>query len=122
MRIHASQFAGGLPERPFGTCLIPAVTGGSRKAPPAGCLRPHDRDAEADVVGTPLRLVAQAAGRPAGPAVVTPGPAPAGARKSAVPVSRPLHRRQVRVHTAGQLLVVPVPAPLEGVAVHVVQA
>src|SRR5262249_46366719 len=78
-------------------------------------------DAKADVVVTPLRFVPQPGGRPAGPAMVAPGAAPAHAGIGAVPVPRSLHRRQIRIVAAGQFWVIPIPAPLEDVAVHVVQ-
>src|SRR5262249_53335393 len=81
-------------------------------------------DAEADVVGAPLGLEAQAEGRPAGPAVVGPAPAPAHPRRAAGAV--PLRRRpgvvQVGALAARQSCMIPVPAPLEDIAVHVVQA
>src|SRR5581483_10553974 len=107
----------------------PARCWPARPAPPGTarsgsrpCLRPDGGNPEADVVGPPLRLEPQPEGRPARPAVVAPGTAPANPRVVAGPVLRPLHRRQVRVVAARQLRVVPVPAPLVDVAVHVVQA
>src|SRR5262245_42881135 len=86
-------------------------------------LRPNGHHAKADVVVTPLRLEPQPKGRPAGPTVVAPAPAPAHPRRVASPVqlSRGTCVVQVGIDAAGQLRVGPVPAPLVGVAVHVVQ-
>src|SRR5262249_4617098 len=80
--------------------------------------------AEADVIVAPLGLEPQPASGAAGPAVVGPGAAPADARMVArpVPLRRGLRRVQVGVDAAGEPGVIPVAAPLEGVAVHVVQA
>src|SRR3954471_7473589 len=85
-------------------------------------LRLYEYDPEADMVVTPFGLEPEAEGRPAGPAVVAPGAAPADPRIGSVPVRLAAPGRQVRVGAAGELRVVPVPAPLEGVAVHVVDS
>src|SRR5207253_5841962 len=66
---------------------------------------------------------AQSKGGAAGPAVVGPGSAPAHARDVARPVTegRGFRGVQVGIDAAGQLRMAPVAAPLEDVAVHVVQ-
>src|SRR5207249_6785387 len=84
--------------------------------------RPLNDDPEADMVGAALGFEAQAGGGAAGPAVVAPGAASARSRICAVSVLRPLDGRQIRIVAARQLLVIPIAAPLEDVAVHVVQA
>src|SRR4051794_19192431 len=85
---------------------------------------PDGDDPETDVIIATLRLEPQPEGRPAGPAVIGPRPAPAHARcvDRPVPPRRGARVVQVGVDAARQPAVVPVPAPLEGVAVHVVQA
>src|SRR4051794_36864082 len=85
-------------------------------------LRPYEHDPEADIVVTPFGLEPEAECRPAVLAVVGPGAAPADPRMGAVPVRLAAPGRQVRVGAAGEPRVVPVPAPLEGVAVHVVDS
>ena len=87
-------------------------------------LRLNGHDAKADVVVTPLRLEPQSKGRPARPALVGPAAAPAHPGDVAVFAfrCRGLRGIQVGIGAARQLRVIPVPAPLEGVAVHVVQA
>src|SRR3954451_6485973 len=79
-------------------------------------------DPAAHMVVPPLGLEPEAECRPAELAVVGPGAAPADPRIGAVPVRLAATGRQGRVSGAGELRVVPVPAPLEGVAVHVVDA
>src|SRR5437763_1929979 len=87
-------------------------------------LRADADDAKPDVVVTALRFESQPKGRAACPAIVRPGAAAAHARY----VARPIFLRrgfggiQVGIGAAGQLGVVPVAAPLEDVAVHIVQA
>ena len=95
-----------------------------RDRPHVSCwLRLNGHNAKPYVVVTPLRFEPQSKGRPARPAFV--GPAPASARTGHVPVfasrCRGLRGIQVRVRTARQSRVVPIPAPLVDVAVHVVQ-
>src|SRR5947209_20181209 len=80
----------------------------------SGWLRMNGHDSKADVVVAAFRLEPQAEGGSAGPAVVVPRATPADARGG-------LRGVQIGVHATGQLRVIPVPAPLEGVAVHVVQ-
>src|SRR5262245_64151034 len=96
---------------------------GSHRTPsvPDGCT--HRHDPEPDMVVTPLRFKSQAKGRAAGPALVGPATAPAHPGDAAVFAFRGRVFRipQVRIDAAGQLRTVPVPAPLEGVAMHVVQ-
>src|SRR3954454_14111924 len=81
-------------------------------------------DPEADVVVTPLRLEPLPECRTGSPGVVGPRAAPARAGTGAVPVRRcrgfPVV--EIRVRTAGQSGVIPVPAPLDNVTVHVVDA
>src|SRR4051794_5101551 len=74
------------------------------------------------MVVTPFGLEPEAECRPAVLAVVGPGATPADPRIGAVPVRLAAPGRQVGVGAAGELRVVPVPAPLEGVAVHVVDS
>src|SRR6266853_6778610 len=78
-------------------------------------LRLDAHDSKADVVVSPFGLEPEAEGRPAGPALVGPTPTPAHTRGRRCEM-------QIRVDTAGQFGMVPIPAPLEGVAVHVMQA
>src|SRR5438552_376329 len=61
-----------------------------------------------------LRFEPQTKGGPARPALVSPTPTPANTRRSS-------GRIQVRINAAGKFCVVPVPAPLVDVAVHIVQ-
>src|SRR5256885_1115568 len=82
----------------------------------------NNGNAKADVIVTPLRLEALAERRPAGPTVIAPSAAPADPGKGAVPVPCPLDRRQIGIVAARQLLVIPIPAPLADVALHVMQA
>src|SRR5205807_2658155 len=71
-----------------------------------------------------LRFKSQAGCRAAWPSVIRPGAAAANPRESSVPVRlrRPFLVMQIGVGAARQLRMVPVPAPFEGVAVHVVDA
>src|SRR5438045_7667874 len=87
-------------------------------------LRADADNAKPDVVITSLRLESQPEGGPAGPAIVRPGAAAAHARYVASPIllRRGLGGIQVGIGAAGQLSVVPIPAPLEDIAVHIVQA
>src|SRR5262245_60868407 len=87
-------------------------------------LRPDGDDAKADVVRPPLGLKAQPEGRPAGPTVVGPATATTHPRYTAIPIyqRRRLRGVQVGVRSAWQLRMVPVPAPLEDIAVHIMQA
>src|SRR5438067_3373331 len=87
----------------------------SEVMPCSGKLWANGRDAEADVVVPSLRLEPQPEGGAARPAVVRPRPSPPDPRRSRGVV-------EVRVDAAGELRVVPVAAPLKGVAVHVMQA
>src|SRR6266700_3778470 len=78
-------------------------------------LWPDPHDAKSDVVVSPFRLEPEAEGRPAGPTLVGPTSAPTHTRGRCCEM-------QIRIDTAGQVGMVPIPAPLEGVAVHVMQA
>ena len=72
----------------------------------------------------PLGFKPESKGGSAGPALVCPAPAPANPGHAAIPI----HQRrgpcgiQIGIHTARSLRMMPVSAPLEHVAVHVVQA
>src|SRR5262245_56088871 len=83
----------------------------------------HGDDAEADVVVTALRFEPLSKGGPRGPAVV--GPATPSAAPGYVP--GPILLRgvlcgvKIGINATGQFRVEPVPAPLAGVAVHVVK-
>src|SRR5436853_1605596 len=80
------------------------------------------RYAKSDVVISPLGLISEAEGGAAELAVVGERAAAADAGVGAVAVDRPLLGREVRVCAAGELVVVPIAAPLELVSVHVAQA
>src|SRR6266571_4501595 len=74
-----------------------------------------DHSAKADVVVSPFGLEPEAKGGPTGPTLVSPAPAPAHTRGRRCEI-------QIRIDAAGQLGMIPIAAPLEGVAVHVMQA
>src|SRR5262245_53418709 len=75
------------------------------------------------MVVAPVRLETQSKGTPAGPAFVCPTTATARPGNVTVlaPGCRLLRVVQVGIDTARQLPVIPIPAPLEGVAMHIVQ-
>src|SRR2546422_1582016 len=75
---------------------------------------PDEHDTKTDVVVASLRLEPQSKGGAARPALVGPTAPSTHSRHSS-------SRVQVRDHTSGQFQMVPVPAPLEDVAMHVVQ-
>src|SRR5947209_6084627 len=78
-------------------------------------LWPHENNAKADVVVSPFGLEPEAKGGPAGPTLVRPTPAPAHTRRGRCEI-------QIRIDAAGQLGMIPIAAPFEAVAVHVMQA
>src|SRR5580704_14251766 len=84
----------------------------------------HGHHSEANVVVTPLRFKPLSKGRPRGPAVIGPGTSATRSRQ----VVRPIGRRRAfgqiesRISAAGESRVVPIAAPFDDVAVHVVQA
>src|SRR5437879_4075807 len=80
-------------------------------------------NAKADVVIPPLGFEPQPTGRPARPPLIRPAPASAHARRIAGSIVRSGGERivQIGIDAARKLRVRPVPAPLVGVAVHVMQ-
>src|SRR5206468_11580349 len=74
----------------------------------------HEDNSKANVVVATFRLEPQPKHRAAGPALVRPAPAPAHTRGRRCKI-------HIRIDAAGQLGMIPIAAPLEGVAVHVVQ-
>ena len=76
---------------------------------------------EADVIGTPLGLVAQPHGRPAELRSVVERAAAPHARVRAVAIGRATCPHE-GIDAAGQLRVIPVAAPLEDIAVKVAKA
>src|SRR4030081_933735 len=89
--------------------------------PSSSILRLHRHDTEADVIRAPLGLEALPEGRAGGTTVVGPGAAPARPGEGAVPVGRSHHGGKIRISAAGQLQVKPIAAPLDNIAMHVMQ-
>src|SRR5436309_2249980 len=76
------------------------------------------------MIGAPLRLKPNPASGTAGPPFVGPTTAPPHAGEIASPIDLcgTPGGIQIGVHTARQLWVIPIAAPLKDIAVHVVQA
>ena len=81
-------------------------------------------DAKADVIVTALRFESHTERRPARPAIVRPAAAAPHTRDVAVfaPLRSGSRGIEIRIGAARQARVIPVAAPFEGVAVHVVEA
>src|SRR5690348_7658317 len=76
------------------------------------------------MVVAPLRLEAQSKGRSARPAFICPATAPARARDipSLIFLCRGLRVMEVRIRATRQPRMIPITAPFEDVAVHIMQA